>query len=129
MSIPPDACYPLMSGQAQASFCPLGWKEGGVCPWTLNMQTDITRYVWKRRGCLHCIRKPAHKREHRQAGFIGANAARLRRFMKCRRHRHARRSVRAGLRAYTASLSNASIAGCRPDRPPGPWPAGPEVQP
>jgi len=93
------------------------------------MQIDITYCVWKRRGCLHYTRKPARKREHRQAGFIGPNSARLRRFMKRRRHRQARRSIRAGLRAYTTSLSNSSIASNRPHRPPGPWPAGLEVQP
>jgi hypothetical protein len=66
------------------------------------MQTDITRCAWKRRGAAHCIRRPVCTREHRQFGFIGPNAAKLRRFMKCRRHRHARRTVRAGLRAYAA---------------------------
>jgi hypothetical protein len=66
------------------------------------MHTDITHCVWKRRGVTHCARKPARKRERRPLGFLGPSAARLRRSMKRRRARRARRVVRASLRAYAA---------------------------
>jgi hypothetical protein len=70
------------------------------------MQTDITRYAWKRRGCSHCTRKLIRKRERRPLGFISPGAARLRRCMKRQRHRHARRTVRASLRGYAAAHSD-----------------------
>ena len=70
------------------------------------MQTDITRYAWKRRGCCHFTRKPVRKRERRPLGFFSPSAARLRRWMKRQRHRHARRAVRASLRGYATAHSD-----------------------
>jgi hypothetical protein len=78
-------------------------ESAGACPWIVTMHTDITDCLWKRRGVSHCARKPARKRERRPLGFLGPGAARLRRFMKRSCHRHARRTVRAGLRASTAA--------------------------
>jgi hypothetical protein len=67
------------------------------------MQTDIAHYAWKRRGCFHGTRKLARKRERRPLGFLSPGAARLRRFLKRSCHRHARRTMRAELRATAAA--------------------------
>ena len=69
------------------------------------METHISARHWRRRGAAHSARPPTRKRERRPRGFLSPSAARLRRFMKCSSHRHARRAIRANLRAYLAAQS------------------------
>jgi hypothetical protein len=67
------------------------------------MKTSIFQQQWRRRGAAHIDRRPARKPERRTLGFLGPQAARLRRFMKRRSHRHARRTVPASLRRDVAT--------------------------
>lgn len=63
------------------------------------MHIIIESCLWYRRGQDHTRRPPQRKREQRATGFLGPHAARLRRCMKRRHHRAARRHIRAALRA------------------------------
>ena len=67
------------------------------------MHTQITHLTWRRRGAAHAARTPRRKRERRRLGSLSPGAARLRRLMKRRSHRHERRTVRAAFRVSTPS--------------------------
>jgi hypothetical protein len=69
------------------------------------MDTHMSARHWRRRGAAHSTRQPTRKRERRPRGFLSPGAARLRRFLKCSSHRHARRAIRATLRARLADQS------------------------
>jgi hypothetical protein len=69
------------------------------------METRISARHWQRRGAQHSTRPPTRKRERRRRGFLSPGAARLRRRLSCSSHRHARRAIRANLRAYLAAQS------------------------